>query len=210
MSKGLIGKKLGMTSLFMPDGRYIPVTVIEVGPCTVTQVKTEATDGYNALQLGFGAKKAKRVNKPLTGHMKKAGDKLHAVLREFPVENPDEYEAGQEITVDMFTVGEAVTVTGTTKGRGFQGVVKRHGFHGGKDTHGSHSHRVPGSIGCSAWPSKVFKGKKLPGQYGVDRKTIKNLTIVDIRPEDNLLLVKGPVPGPRTGTVMIKKTKSAE
>lgn len=199
-----------MTSLFMPDGRYVPVTVIEVGPCTVTQVKTEATDGYNALQLGFGAKKAKRVNKPLTGHMNKAGDKLHSVLREFRVENPDEFNPGQELTVDMFAVGEAVTVTGTSKGRGFSGVVKRHGFHGGRDTHGSKSHRVPGSIGCSAWPSRVIKGKKLPGQYGVERKTIKNLTVVDIRPEDNLLLIKGPVPGPKTGTVLIKKTKSAK
>jgi large subunit ribosomal protein L3 len=210
MSKGLIGKKLGMTSLFMPDGQYIPVTVIEVGPCTVTQVKTEATDGYNALQLGFGAKKAKNVNKPLTGHMKKAGEKIHAVLREFPVENPADFNPGQEIAVDMFTVGESVTVTGTTKGRGFSGVVKRHGFSGGKDTHGCKSHAVPGSIGCSAWPSRVIKGKKLPGHYGVDRRTIKNLTVVDIRPAENLLLVKGPVPGPRTGTVLIKKTKRAK
>lgn len=209
MSKGLIGKKLGMTSLFMPDGQYIPVTVIEVGPCTVTQVKTEATDGYNALQLGFGAKKAKNVNKPLAGHLKKAGEKIHSVLREFPVEDPADFNPGQEIAVDMFTVGESVTVTGTTKGRGFSGVVKRHGFSGGKKTHGCKSHAVPGSIGCSAWPSRVFKGKKLPGHYGVERRTIKNLTVVDIRPAENLLLVKGPVPGPRTGTVLIKKTKRA-
>ncbi len=199
-----------MTSLFMPDGQYIPVTVIEVGPCTVTQVKTEATDGYNALQLGFGAKKAKRVNRPLAGHMKKAGEKLHAVLREFPVENPGDFNLGQELTLDMFAVGDAVTVTGTTKGRGFSGVVKRHGFAGGKETHGCKSHAVPGSIGCSAWPSRVIKGKKLPGQYGVERKTIRNLKIVDIRPENNLLLIKGPVPGPKTGTVLIKKSKSAK
>ncbi len=198
-----------MTSLFMPDGQYIPVTVIEVGPCTVTQVKTEATDGYNALQLGFGAKKAKNVNKPLAGHLKKAGEKIHSVLREFPVEDPADFNPGQEIAVDMFTVGESVTVTGTTKGRGFSGVVKRHGFSGGKKTHGCKSHAVPGSIGCSAWPSRVFKGKKLPGHYGVERRTIKNLTVVDIRPAENLLLVKGPVPGPRTGTVLIKKTKRA-
>jgi large subunit ribosomal protein L3 len=205
MSKGLIGKKLGMTSIFMPDGRHIPVTVIEAGPCTVTQVKTEAADGYDALQLGFGNKRAKSVNKPLAGHMRKAGEKLFSVLREFGVENPSEYDAGQEISVEMFQVGESVHVTGTTKGRGFSGVIKRHGFHGGRDTHGSKNHRVPGSIGCSAWPSKVIKGKKLPGQYGVDRKTIKNLQVVDIRPEENLLLVKGPVPGPPTGTVLINK-----
>ena len=195
-----------MTSIFTPDGRHIPVTVIEVGPCTVTQVKTEATDGYDAIQLGFGYRKPTRVNKPLTGHMKKAGNKLFSVLREFAADNPADYSAGQEITVDIFNIGEPVNITGTTKGRGFSGVVKRHGFHGGRDTHGSKSHRVPGSIGCSAWPSKVIKGKKMPGHYGVDRKTIRNLMVVDIRPEDNLLLVKGPVPGPRTGMVLINKT----
>ena len=194
-----------MTSIFLPDGRHIPVTVIEVGPCTVTQVKTEATDGYDALQLGFGSRKPKRVNKPLGGHMKKSGDKLFSVLREFGVEDPSKYSPGDEISVKMFEVGQPVHITGTTKGRGFSGVVKRHGFHGGRDTHGSKSHRVPGSIGCSAWPSKVIKGKKMPGQYGVERKTVKNMMVVDIRPEDNLLLVKGPVPGPKTGTVLINK-----
>lgn len=194
-----------MTSLFLPDGTYVPVTVLEVGPCTVTQVKTEATDGYNALQLGFGNKKAKQVNRPREGHMKKAGDKLFSVLREFDVDNPENYDLGQEINLEMFSVGEAVTVTGTTKGRGFTGVIKRHGFRGGKDSHGCTSRRVPGSIGTSAWPSRVTKGKKLPGHYGVDRKTIKNLKIVDIRPEQNLLLVNGAIPGPPSGTVLIKK-----
>ena len=209
MSKGLIGKKLGMTSIFMPDGRHIPVTVVEAKPCVITQVKTVATDGYDALQLGYGVKKSKRVNKPLQGHMKKAGERLFSVLREFPVDDPARFEAGQEVTVELFAVGETVNVTGTTKGRGFQGVVKRHGFHGGRETHGSKSHRVPGSVGCSAWPSRVIKGKKLPGQYGVERKTVRNLTVVDIRPEDNLILLKGAVPGPSTGTILIKKTKSA-
>jgi len=205
MSKGLIGKKLGMTSLFLQDGSYVPVTVLEVGPCTVTQVKTAATDGYNALQLGFGNKKAKRVNRPRQGHMKKAGDKLFSILREFPVENPENFELGHEVNVSIFDIGESVSVTGTTKGRGFSGVVKRHGFRGGKSSHGSTSKRVPGSIGTSAWPSRVTKGKKMPGHYGVDRKTIKNLKVVDVRPEQNLLLIKGAIPGPPSGTVLIKK-----
>jgi large subunit ribosomal protein L3 len=207
MSKGLIGKKVGMTSLFMPDGNYIPVTVLEVGPCTVTQIKTVATDGYNALQLGFGSKRPSRVNRPVMGHMKKAGDKLFSELREFAVDNPENFNVGQELGIGMFDVGEAVMVTGTSKGRGFQGVVKRHGFRGGKDSHGCKSHRVPGSIGTSAWPSRVTKGKKMPGQYGVDRHTIKNLKIVDIRPEQNLLLIKGAIPGPSSGMVLIKKLK---
>jgi large subunit ribosomal protein L3 len=207
MSKGLIGKKLGMTSIFMPDGSHIPVTVLEVGPCTITQVKTVATDGYNALQLGFGNKKHSRVNRPNKGHMKKAGDKLFLKLREFPVDNPENFDVGQELNVGIFNVGEAVTITGTSKGRGFQGVVKRHGFRGGKDSHGCTSHRVPGSIGTSAWPSRVTKGKKMPGQYGVDRLTIKNLKIVDIRSEQNLLLVKGAIPGPTSGVVLVKKLK---
>jgi large subunit ribosomal protein L3 len=207
MSKGLIGKKVGMTSLFMPDGTHIPVTVLEVGPCTVTQIKTVATDGYNALQLGFGSKKPSRVNRPCKGHMNKAGDKFFSKLREFQVDNPEKFDLGQELNVGMFNVGEEVMVTGTSKGRGFQGVVKRHGFHGGKDSHGCTSHRVPGSIGTSAWPSRVTKGKKMPGQYGVDRHTIKNLKIVDIRSEQNLLLIKGAIPGPSSGMVLIKKLK---
>ena len=207
MSKGLIGKKLGMTNLFLPDGRSVPATVLEVGPCFVTQVKTEAKDGYNALQLGFGTRKAQRVNKPLQGHLQKSGERLFAFLREFAVEDPSQYELGQEITLEMFKVGERVDVVGTTKGRGFAGVIKRHGFHGGKKTHGSKSHRIPGSIGCSAWPSKVIKGKKMPGRYGNDRQTTKNLEIVDIRPKDNLVLIKGAVPGHRQAMVMINKPK---
>lgn len=207
MCKGMIGKKVGMTGLFGPAGEYFPVTVLMVGPCVVTQIKTEATDGYNALQLGFGNKKEKRVNKPLTGHYRKAGSQLFEFLREVAVDNPDEYEVGQEIKVDMFKIGERVNVTGTTKGRGFSGVMKRHGFHGGKMSHGSHSKRVPGSIGCSAWPAKVIKGKKMPGHYGCDTTTVRNLEVVDMRPEDNLLLVKGTVPGAKTGYLRINKKK---
>jgi large subunit ribosomal protein L3 len=205
MSTGLIGKKLGMTSLFTSDGRYIPVTVVQTGPCIVAQVKTEKKDGYNALQLGFGEKKTSRTNKPLQGHFKKSGGTCYSFLREFPVEKPDDYTLGQTIGVEIFKVGERVDVSGTSKGRGFAGVMKRHGFSGGKKTHGSKSHRIPGSIGCSAWPSKVIKGKKLPGQYGVERKTVKNLEVIDIRPEDNLILIKGAVPGAVSGLVEIRK-----
>jgi large subunit ribosomal protein L3 len=207
MSNGILGKKLGMTSFFGHDGRYLPVTVIEAGPCTVTQIKTKATDGYDALQLGFGVKKPARVNKPLKGHFAKSGDKCFADVSEFRVDNPDDFQLGQEITLDMFTVGERITVSGKTKGRGFSGVIKRHGFHRGPKTHGNRNYRLPGSIGMSAWPSKVAKGKKLPGRYGNVRQTVKNLEIVDIRPEDNLILVKGAVPGPASGTLEIKKRR---
>ena len=205
MSNGMIGKKLGMTSVFGHDGRYLPVTVIEAGPCTVTQIKTEANDGYNALQLGFGEKKASRVNKPLKGHFSKSGDKSFLVLGEFRLDNPEAFELGQEISLEMFEVGDRITVSGTTKGRGFAGVIKRHGFHRGPKTHGNRNYRLPGSIGMSAWPSKVAKGKKMPGRYGTVRQTVKNLEIIDIRPEDNLILVKGAVPGPKSGTLRIKK-----
>ena len=207
MCKGMIGKKVGMTALFNPAGEYVPVTVVQVGPCVVTQIKTEATDGYNALQVGFGTKKASRVNKPIAGHCQKAGDNLFEFLREVPVDNPAEYELGQEIKLDIFKIGEKVNVTGITKGRGFSGVIKRHGFHGGKDTHGSHSHRVPGSIGCSAWPSKVIKGKRLPGQYGNETKTVRNLEVVDLRPEENIMMLRGTVPGAKTGLLRINKQK---
>lgn len=210
MCRGLLGKKLGMTGVFTSEGRYIPVTVVQTGPCAVTQIKREATDGYNALQLGFDEKKESRTNKPLQGHFKKSGGNCFAVLREFPVDQPDEFSLGQTIKADMFTVGERVDVTGITKGRGFSGVMKRHGFAGGRKTHGSKSHRIPGSIGCSAWPSKVIRGKKMPGQYGVARKTVRNVEIVDIRPDENLVLLKGAVPGAASGVIEIKKCKFTE
>lgn len=210
MSRGLIGKKLGMTSIFTDSGQYLPVTVVQVGPCVVTQIKKRATDGYNGLQLGFGEKKKGRVNKPKEGHLRKSGGRPFAFLREFFVDNPDEYELGQEISVDMFQVGQRVDVIGTTKGRGFAGVIKRHGFHRGPTGHGSHSIREPGSVGCSAYPSKVIKGKKLPGRYGHARQTTKNLVVVDIRPQENLLLLKGAVPGHRTGVVLVQHPKSVQ
>ena len=207
MSRGLLGKKLGMTGFFTPEGRYLPVTVIEAGPCVVTQIKTKATDGYDALQLGFAEKRKSRVNKPLQGHFKKSGEQCFRYLREFTVDDPAAYNLGQEITVDMFKVGDRVDVVGTTKGRGFAGVIKRYGFHRGPMTHGSRNVRRPGSIGCSAWPAKVIKGKKMPGQYGNDRKTIRNLEIIDIRPEDNVILVKGAVPGAQSGVMAVNKPK---
>lgn len=207
MSKGLMGKKLGMTGLFAPDGRYVPVTVIEAGPCVVTQIKTTATDGYNALQLGFSEVKAKRVTKPRQGHFRKSGETFFRHVQEFPVDNPEAYSLGQKITLEIFSVGERVDVCGTTKGRGFAGVMKKEGFSGGPKTHGSKCHRIPGSIGTSAWPSRVFKGKGMPGHYGVDHQTMQNIEIVDIRPEENILMVKGAVPGPATGLVAVKKQK---
>ena len=195
-----------MTGLFTPEGRYIPVTVIELGPCVVTQVKSKATDGYDALQLGFGEVKARRVNKPVAGHLRKSKGQF-AILREVPVEAPEGYEVGQAINLDIFEVGEKVDIVGTSKGRGFTGVTKRHGFRLGRKTHGSKSYRIPGSIGCSAYPAKVIRGKKMPGQHGNDRKTIRNLEVVDIRPDDNLILVKGAVPGFKSGLVMVNKLK---
>jgi len=209
MSKGLMGKKLGMTGLFAPDGRYVPVTVIEAGPCVVTQIKTTATDGYNALQLGFSEVKAKRVTKPRQGHFRKSGETFFRHVQEFPVDNPEAYSLGQKITLEIFAVGERVDVCGTTKGRGFAGVMKKEGFSGGPKTHGSKCHRIPGSIGTSAWPSRVFKGRGMPGHYGVDHQTMQNIEIVDIRPEENILMVKGAVPGPASGLVAVKKLKVA-
>jgi large subunit ribosomal protein L3 len=207
MSKGILGKKLGMTGVFTSEGRYVPATVIEAGPCVVTQIKTKDTDGYDALQLGFVGKRTSRVNKPLQGHFKKSGDQCFQFLKEFSVENPADFNVGQEVTVEMFEVGERVDVVGTSKGRGFSGVIKRHGFHRGPMTHGSRNIRRPGSVGCSAWPAKIVRGKKMPGQYGNDRKTIRNLEIIDIRSDDNLILVKGSVPGAESGLVSVNKLK---
>lgn len=195
-----------MTSLFTPEGQYIPVTVIELGPCVVTQVKSEANDGYNAIQIGFGNRKLTRLTKPLQGHLKNSGGQF-AVLKEVPVDGDSRYEVGQTIALDLFAIGEKVDIVGTTKGRGFAGVTKRHGFRLGRKTHGSKSYRIPGSVGCSAYPAKIIRGKKMPGQYGNHRKTIRNLEVVDIRPEENLIMVKGAVPGHRDAIVMVNKLK---
>ena len=201
---GLLGKKIGMTRVYSEEGQAVPVTVIEAGPCVVLQKKTLAKEGYNAIQLGFSAKKEARQNKPAIGHCKSAGKGGFYHIKEFRVEDPDSYEIGQDITLaDLFKVGDIVDVSGKTKGRGFQGVFKRHGFHGGGQTHGSMFHRRPGSIGCSAWPARVVKGKKMPGHMGTNTITTKNLTVVDIRSEDNIILIKGSVPGAGQGLLNI-------
>jgi len=206
MVKGILGKKLGMTQIFAIDGKRIPVTVVEAGPCTVLQKKTEAIDGYAALQIGFSGKSAHRVNKPEMGHFRKAGQGAFAHLREVRADNVDEFQVGDEITCStVFTAGEFIDVCATSKGKGYQGVIKRWKFSGGRNTHGSMFHRRAGSIGCSAWPSRVFKGKKMAGQMGNERVTVQNLQIVEVRPEENIILVKGAIPGARNSVVMLQK-----
>jgi len=201
----LLGKKIGMTNVFSQEGKLVPVTVVQVGPCVVTQVKTIKTDGYNSLQLGFDEKPVEKLNKPIAGHLKKASDKGFRVLREFRTDDVENVEAGAVIGIDIFSVGEKVNISGISKGRGFQGTIKRHGFSRGPETHGSRNHRKPGAIGNSDWPGKVFKGKKLPGHMGTNRETVKNLTVVDIQHDDNLLLIKGAVPGWKTGILEVRK-----
>lgn len=201
---GILGRKIGMTRVYNENGRSIPVTVIEAGPCTVLQKKSTENEGYDAIQVGFQDKKAARVNRPLAGHFKRSESDGYYHIREFRVKDLDQYELGQKITLkELIQIGDKIDISGRTKGRGFQGVVKRHGFAGGRATHGSMFHRAPGSIGCSAWPSRVVKGKKLPGQMGNNLVTQKNLTVVDIREEDNILLVEGAVPGAKNGVVSI-------
>ena len=206
MSTGLLGKKLGMTSVFSPEGHLVPVTVVKVGPCTVTQVKKHETDGYNALQVGFEEKDEKKINKPEAGHFEKSGGKGFKNLKEFRVDDPSEYEEGQVISLEDFSVGESVTISGTSKGKGFQGTIKRHGFSRGPETHGNRNHRKPGSVGMSAWPARIVKGKKMPGQMGNKRQTVKNLKIVDIMPEESVILLNVPVPGPEPGEIEVQKS----
>jgi large subunit ribosomal protein L3 len=204
MINGLLGKKIGMSQIFAADGQRIPVTVLEAGPCTVLQKKTVDTDGYESVQVGFGAKNAQRVNKPEMGHFKKAGKGAFSHVREF--KGLDEGLAvGDEVSCEIFKPGDRIDVTGISKGKGFQGVMKRWGFAGGRATHGSMFKRRPGAIGQSAWPSKVIKGKKMPGQLGNVQVTTQNLIVVDVRPEQNLILVRGAVPGPKNGLVEIRK-----
>ncbi len=205
MKKLLIGKKLGMTQMFAEDGESVPVTVIEAEPSVVVQKKSQLADGYDALQLGHGRVRQKNVTKPIQGHLKKADKGFFRNLREFRTAT-DGYELGQELKVDMFAAGDYVDVVGTSKGKGFAGVVKRHGFSGGRATHGSMFHRAPGSIGASAEPSRVLKGKRLPGQMGDVRKTVQNLLIMGVRPERNLILVKGSIPGCRNSIVILRQS----
>jgi large subunit ribosomal protein L3 len=203
VQKGILGKKIGMTQIFDEAGRAIPATVIQAGPCVVVQKKTVATDGYNALQVGFEPIRESRVNKPLRGHFAKAKAGPFRYLRELRLENVEDYQVGQEIKVDIFKPGERVDVTGISKGKGFAGGIKRHGFQRGPMAHGSKYHRRPGSLGAKG-PARVFKGRKLPGHMGGERVTVLNLEVLKSDPERNLLLVKGAVPGPRMGLLIIK------
>jgi len=204
---GLIGQKLGMTQYFSGDGEAIPITVIEAGPCSVVQIKNKEKDGYNTLQLGFLPKKMNKTNRPLRGHFKKGNTGAFYFLKEFKVDDTNTHQLGQEINLEIFQVGQKVTVTGISKGKGFSGTMKRWGFGGGPDSHGSGIHRAPGSIGCSAYPSRVFKGKKLPGHQGAATVTIENLEIVDRQVEKNLLFIKGAIPGGKNGMLLIKPSK---
>ncbi len=207
MSTMILGKKIGMTSVFTSEGQLVPVTVVKAGPCFVTQIKNTEKDGYNALQIGFDEVDGRKINKPVAGHLAKSGSKFFKTLREFRTDRAEEFEQGQELGLELFTVGEKVTVSGISKGKGFQGTVKRHGFSRGPETHGNRNHRKPGSIGQSAWPARVIKGKRMPGHKGVRRETVKNLEVIDIKPEQHIVLLKGPVPGFKTGIVELKKSK---
>jgi large subunit ribosomal protein L3 len=206
MVEGLIGKKIGMTQSFDAEGNVIPVTVIKAGPCTVIQKKSKETDGYTAVQLGLVEEKGvKKPSKPQAGHFQKSGLPPARILREFRTNDPAGLKEGDQVLVDIFQEGERVHVTGTSKGKGFQGVVTRHHFRGGRATHGSMFHRAPGSIGASSYPSRVLKGTRMGGHMGQDRVTVRNLTVVRTDKENNLLLVKGAVPGPRGSYLLIRK-----
>lgn len=209
MKKGILAKKIGMTQIFDENGLLIPVTVLEAGSCFVTQVKTVENDGYEAVQVGFGDIREKLVNKPDKGHLTKAGTPNLRFIKEFKFDNSTEYEPGQEIKADIFEVGDKIDVTGKSKGKGFQGAIKRHGQSRGPMAHGSKYHRHAGSNGACSDPSKVFKGKKMPGQMGAVKVTVQNLEIVRIDTEDNIILVKGAVPGPKKATVVLKESVKA-
>lgn len=205
MVKALIGRKLEMMQLFADDGSVLPVTLIQAGPCVVTQIKTPQRDGYAAVQLGYGNAKAKNVTKPLKGHLDKVGKGYFEVLHEVRTDQAGQFQAGQQLSVEVFAVGEVVDVTGTSKGKGFAGTIRRWNFQRGPAAHGSKNIREPGSTGNATYPGRVIKGKKMPGQKGNKRVTLMGLKIVDIRPEENLLIVKGNVPGCRNGIVYIRK-----
>jgi large subunit ribosomal protein L3 len=204
MKVALLGKKIGMTQVFDENNRLIPVTVIEAGPCPVTQVKSDENDGYSAVQIGFRPQKEHRLSKAALGHFKKAGVEPLAELREFRVEGEGELNVGDVLTVEKFEAGQKIDVIGTTKGRGFQGVVKRWGFHGGPASHGSMFHRRGGSYGMCQWPGHVIKGKKMPGHMGDKQRTVQNLTIVKVLADKNLILVKGSIPGSRGSLVTVR------
>lgn len=202
---GIIGKKIGMTQVFQEDGSVTPATLVEAGPCLVIQKKTKSKDGYEAIQLGFLPKDNKKVNKPLSGHFKRAGVSPVYHIREFRVQDTARYELGQVLTAEIFKPGDIVDVTGMSKGRGFTGVMKRHGFHGAPGSHGTHEYfRHGGSVGSATYPHHVFKGKRMPGHHGNQRITIQNIKVLDVREDQNLILLKGGIPGSRNGLILIR------
>lgn len=206
MKKAIIGKKLGMTQVFTPEGVVIPVTVVEAGPCPVVQIKNNEKDGYNAIVVAFDKQKAQRVNKPMTGAFKKAGIDTYRIVKELKFDNANEYSLGQEVKADIFSEGDKVDVTGTSRGRGFTGVIQRWNQHRLKMTHGvGPVHREVGSMGANSTPSRVFKNKHMPGHYGVERVTMQNLEIVKVDVSRNILLVKGCVPGPKGSVITIRE-----
>lgn len=204
--KKILGKKVGMAQVFTEDGAVVPVTVVEAGPVVVVQKKTMEKDGYNAIQVGFAEVKATRLSKPAKGHFEKAGVDFKKVLREIRVENIDEYEIGQELKADVFAEGDKVDVEGVSKGKGTQGVIKRHGFSRGRETHGSKFHRMPGGLSAGTYPGRVFKGHRMMGRMGNEKVTVQNLEVIKIDLDNNLILVKGAIPGPKKGLVTIKET----
>jgi large subunit ribosomal protein L3 len=210
MSIGILGKKVGMTRLFGEHGEVIPVTVIEAGPCHIVQTKSRTTDGYEAIQIGFGQKREGAINKPDQGHFRKANVPPLRFLRELRLDSVGTFQVGERLTVEIFSVGELVDISGISKGKGFSGVVKRWGFKGGKASHGAETHRSPGSIGASSDPSRVFKGLPMAGRMGGKRVTVQNLEVVKADAERNLLVVRGSVPGPRNGMLMIRKAVKAQ
>ncbi len=209
MKKAIIAKKIGMTQIFAEDGSMVPVTVLEAGPCTVTQVKTVENDGYSAVQVGFMDKKEKHTTQPEQGHFNKAGVAFKRFVKEFRLENAEEYAVGQEIAADIFAAGDTIDVSGTSKGKGYQGAIKRHNQSRGPMAHGSKYHRSAGSMGNASYPGRVFKGKKLAGHMGAEAVTIQNLEIVRVDAEKNLILVKGAVPGPKKSIVTLRDAVKA-
>lgn len=208
MKKGILGKKVGMTQIYTDTGIAVPVTVIEAGPCIVVQKKTPQVDGYHALQIGFSEKNDRNINKPLKGHFVRANVKPTRYLAELRINEIDSYELGQEIKTDIFNVGEKVDVIGTSKGKGFAGAIKRHNFHRGPMTHGSKYHRRPGAAAAKG-PARIFKGRKMPGHLGAERVTVQNLEVVVIDAENNLMAVKGAVPGPKGGLLLVRDSVKA-
>ncbi len=209
MEKAILGKKIGMTQIFMEDGKVVPVTVVEAGPCVVVQKKTVETDGYDAVQVGFEDIKEKHISKPEKGHFDKANTALKKYLREFRLNDCSAYNVGDEIKADVFAQGDKIDVTGTSKGKGFASTIKKYGTHRGPETHGSGYHRRPGSLGACSYPGRVMKGKKLPGHMGVNTVTIQNLDVVKVDAEKNIILIRGAVPGNKGGLVIIRNAVKA-